>query len=195
MKFNMEKISVFCPEEYPSSNYEVYVLDRNIAERYVIKITQLLDQIPLVDYTQEEVLAEGKGERIFHGKWEHSLIVFDGNEAIAVLIAYEREAEKNDLYPYNLLYIGEIAVDPNYSKRGLAKFLLNIFFVRSIDTGFKHLEGELIFGVQTNLAEFNHYVQKLYESFGLNKTGEKVYDNRMDNVYRARVEEIILMKN
>src|SRR4030042_3987043 len=145
-------------------DYPVYVLDKGTAEKFAGEIAGLADQIPLVNYSEKEILAESKGERIFHGKWEHSLVVFNSKKPVAVIIGYERAAENNDQYPENSLYISELAVDENYQRQGIARKLLKIFFEHN--KKLIYLEGRMIYSVQTNFADWNNHVRRLYESFG-----------------------------
>jgi ribosomal protein S18 acetylase RimI-like enzyme len=160
------------------NTYTVIALTQEIAENYTKEISELASQIPKVDYTEADILAESKGERIFYGKWEHSLIVFCGGSPIAVLIAYERKGEGTEQYPVNSIYISELAVQVDYQKQGIARGLLRIFLDHS--KNFKFLEGDLIFTVQTNCADWNKHVCKLYESFGFQSVANKKYENRED---------------
>jgi len=164
------------------NKFPVYILDKKIATKYAKEIAELADQIPLVNYSEKEILAESKGERIFHGKWERSLIVFDGDMPIAVIIGYEREGEDNGQYPENSLYISELAVDKNYQKQGIARALLKKFLEHN--KKFLHLDGRMIYSVQTNFADWNNHVRKLYKSFGFRKVATKKYDNRADVILR-----------
>lgn len=163
-------------------NFAVYQLDRKLAKKYSHEIAKMVDQIPLVDYTPEKILAESKEDRIYYGKWEHSLVVFDKTKPIAVIIAYERKSENNTQYPDNTIYIGELAVDQQYQKRGIGKKLLELFFKYNLEIGLLHLDGKINFSLQTNSANWNHHVQDLYKSFGFTQRATKQYDNRTDIV-------------
>lgn len=161
-------------------SFAVYVLERGIAEKYATKIAQLVDAIPLVNYTEKEVLAESKEERKFLGKWEHSLVVLNNDNPIAVIIGYERRAEGNKQYPMNSLYISELAVDETYRGKGIARELIQFFL--KFNKELKSLDGEMAYSVQTNSADWNNHVVRLYESFGFKKIATKQYDNRTDVV-------------
>ncbi len=87
------------------ARYIVYKLDKDIATLCIKQITNLVNDIPLVEYKEQDILADYKKDRIFYGKWEHSLIVFDNKTPIAIIIAYERQSENNNLYPQNTIYI------------------------------------------------------------------------------------------
>lgn len=162
-------------------NFEVLRLAKDFVEQHIDVLMNLVNQIPLVEYTKENILAESKDERVFYGKWEHSLVVVDQGEPIACIIAYERNAELNDQYPNNSLYISELAVNQRYQQRGIAKSLLNLFF--QVDTKFKYLEGPMTYTVQTNEAPWNQHVQNLYRSFGFQPKGKKQYNNRTDIIF------------
>lgn len=167
-------------EDEKINGYTLGKLDRQTAEKYAKDLARLADQIPLVPYREEEILAESKGERKFFGKWEHSLVVFDGSKPIGLVIGYERQSEGNEQYPENTLYVSELAVDKEYQRRGIARQLLKSFFDYNTQLGFKHLEGDLNFSVQTNSADWNRHVQNLYASFGFAQRATKQYPNRVD---------------
>lgn len=168
--------------EHVISGYTLKLLNKETTKQYVEVLTTLIDQIPLVSYTKDDILAESKdkGERIFYGKWEHSLVLFDQDTPIAVVIAYERKSENNDQYPKNTIYLSELAVDKNYQRRGIARKILQTFFEMNRMIGLLYLDGETNFSVQTNSAKWNMYVQNLYTSFGFVQRAEKVYSNRTD---------------
>lgn len=163
--------------------YPVCLLDKEIANKNIDAFKQLVDQIPFVHYTKEDVLCENKGERALYAKWEHSLVVYDHEAPIAMLMAYERAKEGNEQYPENSLYISELVVDKEYQRKGIAKKLLEIFFDINIEKGFQILSGPIAFSIQTNSAEWNSHVQRLYQSFGFVQRATKQYDNRTDSVF------------
>lgn len=174
----------------PIDGYQVKLLDKATAERNIDVITRMFNNIPLVHYTASEVLEETKGTRIMHRKWEHSLVVFDGDRLIALVVGYERDAEGNDQYPQNTLYISELVVDEDYQRKGIARNLLRRFIAYNTQLGFIDLDGELNFSVQTNQAEFNKHVQDLYKGIGFEQRAIKVYENRTDIVmsYKPSLE-------
>ena len=165
------------------NRFSVVILEKELARKYASALAEIVDQIqiPLIDqYSEREVLAESKGERKFHGKWEHSLVVFDQQTPIAVITGYEREAEKNEQYPENTLYISELAVRQDYQRRGIGRRLLRIFLDYNAEKGFIYLEGDPNFSIQTNSAAWNEYVQNLYKSFGFKERATKQYENGTD---------------
>ena len=168
--------------------FQIKQLTKELAQQFADDIVAALDQIPLTEkHSVEKVLADTKGERVLHAKWEHSLIAVDEQNTFAgVVIGYEREKEDNDQYPENSIYLNDVAVSANFQKRGLGKFLVNEWLKFNKEVGYKKLDGFLCFTVQTNKAEWNSHVQKLYESVGFHKRAEKMYDNRTDNVYSLR---------
>ncbi len=170
------------------SKYTLKTLDKKTAEKYSNDIAVLVGEIPLVKYTPEEIVAESKDDRVFYGKWDHSLILLDEDKPIAVVVSYERKSEGSSQYPNNTLYISELAVDRSYQKKGMAKNILNSFFQLNNKLGFKYLDGDLNYSVQTNIAEWNKHVQRLYESFGFKQRSTKQYDNRTDVVLGMKPE-------
>ncbi len=162
--------------------YCVFSLDEDATKKYLKEIVELVKQIPKVTITEEELLASSKGDRIYYGKNEYSLIVFDEELPVAVLIAYERSKENNEQYPKNTIYISQLAVVSDYQGKGIATKLLKLFFERNERDSLKYLEGELNYSVQTNSAEWNKHVQDLYKKFGFTKRAMKSYENRVDVV-------------
>jgi len=160
-------------------------LSLELVKQYTNEICDSLDQIKLVEkHTLEQLLAEQKGERLLHAKWQHSLIALtESGEYIGVVIGYEREAEGNKQYPVNSIYLSDLAIARKYQGQGLGRKLLVYWLELNKKMGFVKLTGNLVFSLQTNSATWNQHVQKLYESFGFKKTVEKVYENRVDNVY------------
>ncbi len=166
------------------NEFTIVPLTKQLAEKYAAPICSALDQIPQVDpHTPEQLLSESKGERVFHNKWDHSLIAFSGNNFAGLIVGYEREQEGNEQYPFNSIYVSDFAVSKNYQKKGLGKFLIESWINYNKEKGFLKLQDTLKFSLQTNSADWNSHVQKLYESFGFKKIATKVYDNRVDNVY------------
>ena len=162
------------------NKFSVGRLTKELAEEHASTLAQIADQIPLVDYTEKDILAESKGDRVLHGKWDHSLIVFDQSNPIAFIVGYERKKEDNDQYPENSLYISELGVLKTYQKQGIGRQLVKLFL--ELNKKLLHLEGKMVYSVQTNSAGFNQHVQDLYKSFGFQHQANKEYDNRTDVV-------------
>jgi ribosomal protein S18 acetylase RimI-like enzyme len=162
--------------------FSVLLLTKDIAKEHINLLIELVNQIPLVNYTKKDILAENKDDRIFHSKWKHSLILFDDKKPIGVIIGYERKKEENKQYPQNSIYISELGIHPDYQKRGLGKKLLKTFLEYNQKIGFMNLKGNLSFSIQTNSANWNKHVIDLYQTFGFKQTSLKQYDNRIDYV-------------
>jgi GNAT superfamily N-acetyltransferase len=164
---------------------------------YFIFFIVILNQIPLVTYTEKELLEEVKEDRLYHSKWKYSLVVFDkdldknvagtddhDNSAvpIAVVLGYEREAEGNEQYPVDTICLSGLGVAAEYQRHGIGKKLVSLFLDRGNKLGFLHLSGKMNFTVQTDIAEGNKHVRELYESFGFTERATKEYDLRVDVV-------------
>lgn len=162
------------------NEFSVFKLTKKIAEKHASTLAQIADQIPLVDYSGKEILAEKKGDRVLRGKWDHSLIVFDQSSPIAFIIGYERKKEDNNQYPENSLYISELGVLKTYQRQGIGRQLVKLFL--ELNKELLRLDGKIIYSIQTNSADFNQHVQDLYKSFGFTHQANKEYDNRTDVV-------------
>lgn len=174
----MKKLSTF-------KNFQIYQLTKELAEKYAADIIEALDQIPEVDkHSKEQLLSDTKGERLLYSKWQHSIIALSEEDKFAgVVIGYERKNEANEQYPVNSIYLNDFAVAKDFQKQGLGKILVEIWLTYNSELGFIDLSGPLFFSVQTNSAEWNRHVQRLYEGYGFQKISRKKYENREDNVY------------
>jgi len=168
------------------NEFSVYKLTKKLAQKHALTFAKIADQTPLVDYTEKEILADKKGDRVFHGKWDHSLVVFDQSRPIAFIMGYERNAEGNDQYPDNSLYISEFGVLKTYQKQGIGRQLIKLFL--DLNKKLLCLDGMMIYSIQTNSADFNQHVQNLYKSFGFKHQANKEYDNRTDVVLIKRLD-------
>ena len=165
--------------------FNIYPLTKELAIEHMQGILEALDLIPMVNkHTKEGILSNNKGERVFHAKWDHSLVALTlSGDFAGLVIGYERESEGNSQYSDNSIYLSDFAISEKYQKKGLGKFLCATWLEYNKKKGFLELEGKLKFTVQTNKAEWNSYVQRIYESLGFKKTAEKTYENRTDNIY------------
>ena len=168
----------------------VFLLTKKLAEQHIDELLSLFRQIPQVEYTKEEVLAESKGERIMYGKWEHSLVIIKDDKVIGIATGYERKSEENEQYPSSTLYFNELAISPDMQKRGLGRKLVESFLQYNRNKGFLYLDGPFNFSVQTNAAEWNNHVQNLYKSLGFITRATKNYDNRTDVIMGLNYKEV-----
>ena len=164
------------------NNFPVYPLDKKIALKYSKEISALADEIPFSEKGHFDIMAEEKDGRILHEKFKHSLILFDKEKPIAVLVAYEREPEENENYKENLLYISLLAVHHDYRRQRIASQLFKIFFENN--KIFFHLKGEVKYAIQTDSSQWNIHVQNFYKSLGFKQVGTKKYENRVDMVLK-----------
>ncbi|MFO0704255.1 MAG: GNAT family N-acetyltransferase, partial [Patescibacteria group bacterium] len=166
-------------------DFKILPLTKDIADKYSTEIIASLDLIPVVSkHTKEQLLSDKKNDRELFGKWDHSVIMLTQDDKyIGVAIGYERKSESNDQYPINCIYLNDFAVSKDFQKKGLGKLLLKNWLEHNRKVGMKILGGPVAFAIQTNGAAWNSHVQKLYINAGFKKIAEKVYDNRVDNVY------------
>lgn len=162
--------------------FSVLELEKRIAEEHASELVKMLNQIRGVNYTQEIVTSNQTLVGVCHEKWNHSLVVLDERRSIGVVMGYEREAEGNEQYPENTLYIGELAVMEDYQRRGIGRALLRTFLDYNKRKGFLCLTGDFNFSIQTNSAPWNQHVQNLYKFFGFSVRTTVDYPNRTDFV-------------
>ncbi len=175
-----------------SPSYSAVPLTREFAEKYSTDLAELANQIPQVKYASEDILAEQKGNRFLLNKWQHSLVIIDEGKPIAFIMGYERQAESNEQYPTNTLYVSELAVAKEYQHRGIARSILRQFFEMNNALGYQTLSGEINYSLQTNSAEWNRHVIDLYESFGFKQRSTKKYPNRTDVILGVNLEGLRL---
>ena len=166
---------------YKFKDFEIISLTREIAAKYTEEILELIGKIPGSHYILEDVLAENKGERVMYGKWEHSLIAFEKDRVVGVLIGYERKREKEGIYSVNSLYINEIAV--SHHGTGLGKYMLRLFVRRA---QYLYLNGEVVIRIQTEKSEKNKKVIALYKKVGFKEIGVKSYQTKDDLVMEIK---------
>ncbi len=85
-------------------DYSVVALNRELATKHITEIVAITNQIPLVEYTPERILDESQGP----GMWAYSLLVLDGDQPIADLMAYER----NDSIYISILAVRHLQICP-----------------------------------------------------------------------------------
>ncbi len=167
-------------------------LTKELAERFAVQLTALANLIPGVEYTTDDILAETKGDRVLLDKWEHSLVLLENDEPIAMVMGYERASEGNEQYPQDTLYVCELAVKESHQRQGIARELLKAFFERNNEIGMQNTDIPLNYSIQTNSAEWNQHVIDLYKSFGFKQRATKEYPNRTDLVLGVNSEDLIL---
>lgn len=165
---------------------KIVPLTKLLGEKYLSEITALIQQISQTAYTKETVLREEKDGRIFHRLWDHSFIVFENKTPIAVLFSYEREAEGNEHYPENTLYLSTLAVAKKYQDQGIGTALVLHWLQNGKRTGFLALPGPITFSVQTNGATENNAAQNFYKKLGFIQRSKKQYPDHTDLVYGLR---------
>lgn len=129
------------------------------------------------------MLAKSKDNSFFYEKWQHSLIALKGTDFVGVAIGSERKAEPDNHRPHDSIYVHGFAVVPEYQKQGLGKFLMQKWIDYNLAQGMLVLNSPLRLTLQTNSADWNIHVRRLYEQLGFKKIDLKPYDNRVDIVY------------
>lgn len=160
-------------------------LTRTYAEHNQDELVRLANLIPQVAYTADDILAEKKSDgRDLSSKWQYSYALSENGSIAGFIVGYLRAAEANAQYPTDSLYMSELAVDPVHRGKGYAKKLIGHYLEEALKKGVAD------FTLQTNAAEWNYPVQRLYEQFGFRADGTKVYANREDVIMRATADGI-----
>ena len=164
----------------------VTVLDERGARQAAGPIASLLDQVPLVTWTEEDVIADHRPSEELIGKWELSRVATNDGAVVGVLLSHVRRAAP-PWYPRPVCYLAGLAVSSHLQGLGIGRQLVE-GWVQDAATSpllVAHAVEEL--AVQTNAADWNERVQKLYERAGFAVTGSKTYSNRTDVVMRQRI--------
>jgi ribosomal protein S18 acetylase RimI-like enzyme len=160
--------------------YIIQPISKEVVSLHLEDYVRLANLIPLVTFTEEDLLAESKDGRVLHGKWNYVIGAFCEEKMIGFINGYEREKEKTGPYQFNSLYMNMMAVDPEHRVKGLGKKLFSMFLQEF--THYQILEGEFIYTLQTNSESWNAHLADMYRSFGFKQIGIKEYDNRTDLV-------------
>ncbi|MDB5175366.1 MAG: family N-acetyltransferase [Candidatus Saccharibacteria bacterium] len=163
-------------------HYTAVDLTRDYATEHAAELTLLANTIPLVTYTEADILADCKPGRWLHAKWEHGLAVERESTPIAFIAAHECTGFTPLGYPVNTIYISELAVHEDHRRRGIATALLQGFFAKNDCLGLQVLRGKTRYSVQTNAEGWNDPVISMYKSFGFSERTLKQYPNRCDVV-------------
>ncbi len=188
-----------------SEKIEILPLTKEYAVQHAQRLADIHNMIEGSNWIPEQLTAERweKGqfrndeEKIFYGKWNHSLAVVNSvGQPIALLIVYERPRHEYKSFSGNdtaiegpVLYVHNIAVDPAYRGRGIGAALLRQAARKLRDEGFlvlkKEYDGPPIMTLQTNVMNIN--AQGVYERVGFRKVGLK----HNDFVYAADTNEML----
>ena len=168
---------------------DVRTLTRDDAVRYAADAAALLSLIPDVDYPAAAVLADVKRGVPLTGRWDHSVAAFDDRRLVGVLLTYERppepassDTDQQTVFPVRSFYLDGLAVVADLRGRGIAKALLCAWLTSTASRGFTSSTGPVTWSLQTNAADWNAPVRKLYERRGFSKVGVKRYPDRTDVV-------------
>lgn len=156
-------------------------LSKAEAEARAQDLAGLLSRIPKVPHSPEDVLQESKGDEIFVGKWDESLIAMSGDRVVGVLLTHVRRP-RPPTYPATCFYLAGIAVAADMERQGIGSAMIRTWLDNTARSPLMEAEQVERYAVQTNAAPFNAGVRKLYESFGFAVHTTKDYDNRTDVV-------------
>ncbi len=156
--------------------YEVRALTQELAELYAASLVALHNEIPLVEWSVEDLLTrqESAGRRPYLFRWRLSLAVFADNECIGLLLAYFRPAPEAG--PIESVYIHRLAVDPRYQLRGIGSALVRF----AISKYFAQLRWLLSVTLQTNLGPENRGVMHFYHRLGFRQVSVVQYPHKKD---------------
>lgn len=159
----------------------VVKLSQGMARQNTQRLLELADLVdaPLrhaPEFIWDDVMPDGAK---IHGKWDHSLVAFQGDRIVGLALGYERSAddphsESYGLYAVSELHLSLLAVDPLHQGVGIGKTLLFYFARAAIRSPFYwSLPGPIEYIGLTTDAENSEGPQRLYRSFGLEEVGRQ----------------------
>lgn len=158
----------------------VTTLTRETARRHAGALVEIHGLIPFVRWTPEDFLSGQIGRRVFHHKWELSLIITVGpQEPVGFLLSYLRPPDTN--FPSMSVYMHRMAIVARLQRRGIGRQIIAEYLHRVFDK----VPVDYV-SLQTNDTPENTRIIALYESLGFEKVKHVVYPDKTDWLMACR---------
>jgi len=160
-------------------------LTKEFAEEHVDKLIELQNTIPDVKWVPDQLLCEKwnngdygrkNGEKIFFGKWKHSVVAVDGSgEPVGLLLAYERPADEEiKKIGKRSLYIHGFARDVKYKGMGIGAMMMREVAGNLLKKGYYHMKKDNDPVITLKFDKNSSYLRKVYEELGFKCVGESL---------------------
>lgn len=139
------------------------------------KCDEILSIINIIPHLKDDSKTLFKERNPLYSKWIHSFCVInEKNVIIGILLAYYRE--KDEIHPFDSLYIHRLAVRKQYQNQGIGKKMLNYFLYQNL-----YLKKEFkLISIQTNKENNNQYVIDFYNKTGFRDVKLIEYSDKLD---------------
>lgn len=149
-------------------------LDKSTAIRHAETLVSIHSLIPFVRWTKDELLSETLGQRVFHHKWQLSILATrEPDEPIGFLISYLRAADGN--FGRTSVYMHRMAILEHFQRRGIGRQAVTLY----LQTVFTRLPVDFV-TLQTNDNRGNAPIIRFYETLGFSKTKRLFYPDKVD---------------
>lgn len=168
-------------------SYAVSTMTRDLAETRVDELSRLLEPFGRPSVSGEQyLLAEAlpSGTPLY-GKWDHSLIAYQGNDVVGLALTYERPSGPPPLYTWNEMHLGVLATRDDMQGKGVGSSLLRHLVDQVLNRPtYIYLEGPVDhLGLSVN--EDNVGARRLYERFGFQDVEVRNPDTDAAHIMRA----------
>ncbi|MFH1395660.1 MAG: GNAT family N-acetyltransferase, partial [Candidatus Omnitrophota bacterium] len=195
-------------KDFGNKKFSVRVkpLTKPFAETHIDKLIALQNTIPHVNWVSSQLLRDRwndgdygrkNGDKIFLGKWEHSVVAVDGSgNPVGLLLAYERPADKEmEKVGKRCLYIHGFARDPKYKGMGIGAMMMTKVADNLLKKGYYHIEKDYDPILTVKFDADTLYLKKVYEELGFHCVGRKVTEykeakNHDDFIYAGRAIDV-----
>jgi ribosomal protein S18 acetylase RimI-like enzyme len=152
----------------------VSTLSKDIARTQAETLVAIHNLIPFVGWTKDNLLSDKLGTRIFHHKWNLSLLITNSSsQPVGFLVSYLRPADDN--FERVSVYMHRMAIITHLQRRGIGRQVISIY----LQAIFSKLPVDHV-TLQANDNKENTRIIGLYEALGFIKIKRVFYPNKID---------------
>ena len=152
----------------------ISMLDKRGAIMHAAELVPVHNLIPFVYWTSNELIADQHGGRVFHHKWDLSILLSNSlGEPIGFLVSYLRPPDSN--FDRVSIYMHRMAILRPLQRRGIGKRVISAYLNRV----FKKLTVDYV-TLQANDTSENAGIVGLYETLGFSKAKLVFYPDKTD---------------
>jgi ribosomal protein S18 acetylase RimI-like enzyme len=149
-------------------------LEKACAQKHAARLIEVHNLIPFVRWTEEDLVTDQSGARIFHLKWQLSVLLTDAVGApIGFLVSYLRPSDNN--FNYTSVYMHRMAIVKTLQRRGIGHRVISVY----LNEVFAKLDVDYV-TLQANDNPQNTRIIELYESLGFKKVKHVFYADKTD---------------
>jgi uncharacterized protein (UPF0276 family)/ribosomal protein S18 acetylase RimI-like enzyme len=184
------------------SDVRLRSLTKEFASKHAKRLIELQNTIPDVNWVKGQLLAEewkatdtwARGDKVFLGKWEHSVVAVDSlGNPVGLLLAYERpfnwdqdmRISTGHKVSYEIddemkkvgkrsLYIHGFVCDENYQGMGIGAMMMREVAGNLLKNGYYHLKKDSEHVITLKFDKNSLYLSKVYKKLGFKEVGETI---------------------